>query len=261
LRSSILYTDVSRVVRALGMQSPENLTAIATVGAITITLNKVGPDWQVGMNLIIDANNPTSFETVTITAINGLVLSITALVNSHVINAPVINITQLNDFIAPASRWFDSVCNTPAGFGYESVTETKEAVINSNGYISVPLSKPTVVIADISSAMFQQTPMDTVDAMILSQGWIIDDFFFDVMPSNNYTVKRGMMTVTYMGGFNPIPQDIVQAVTVMAARFYKEKDSGYSDVIGTVDGGIMTYKKAMPSDVNAVVTAYTRWVE
>lgn len=261
MKSTALYTDVGRVARALAIQAPELLTVAVSSGITSLTLNQVPTDWQVGMSLLIDGNNPTNFETVTITGINGLIVNVTALKNNHVINAPLVNITQLNDFIGPASRWFDGATNTSAGFAYESVTETKEAYINRDGYIVVPLSKPLVKISDVVSATFQPTPLDAADNLNLNQGWIKNNYFLEVVAPNTYFPRRGMITIKYSGGFNLIPDDIVQAVTVMAARFYKEKDSGYSDVIGTSDIGIMSYKKAMPADVKVVVQNYKRWVE
>lgn len=260
MKSSILYTDVGRVARSLAMQAPEYITSPVSSGGTIILLNQVPSDWQVGMSLLIDGNNPSIDESVTITSINSNTINVSALKYNHVANAPVINITQLNDFISPASRWFDGVTNTSAGFGYESITETKEATINRDGYIVVPLSKPIVNMSNVTSATFQATPIDNVDTLNLQQGWITDGYFLRVVPTNYYSVKRGQITVTYSGGFTTIPDDIIQAVTVMAARFYKEKDSGYSDVIGSSDMGIMSYKKAMPADVKETVKNYKRWV-
>jgi hypothetical protein len=212
------------------------------------------------MSLMLDASNSTNAETVVITSINSLVIGVTPLLNSHVVNAPIVNVTQVNDYLGPASRWFDGVTNVDAGFGYESVTETIEAIINNDGYISIPLSKPTVAMSDVVSATFQPAPLDAVDTLILAQGWVIDSYFLDIAPTNGYNVKSGLATISYQGGFNPLPLDIVQAVTVMAARFYKEKDSGYSDVIGSSETGTLKYQKAMPADVAQVVNDYTRWV-
>jgi hypothetical protein len=244
----------------MGMQTPEYLTVLANVGAITITVNQVPADWQIGMFLLLDASNSTIDEQVTITSISGLNVGITALVNSHTVNAPLVNITQLAEFIGPASRWFDGVTNTLAGFGYESVTEVKMARINNDGYITVPLSKPLVLLANVTSATFQPTPLDPVDTLVLTQGWIVENFYLDVIPTNTYAVLKGLATITYMGGYSPMPLDITQAVTVMAARFYKEKDSGYSDVVGSAEMGTFSYKKAMPLDVKVIVDTYTRWV-
>lgn len=259
--STIKYTDIARVARALTMQVPEFLTVTVSIGTQSITVNQVPTDLQVGMSLLIDGNNPSNFETVTITSINGLVLGITALTNNHVANAPIINVTQLNDFIGPASRFVDNVTNYDVGLGYESITETKEAYINRQGLISVPLSKPVVILSDVISATFQPTPLDTPDTLNLTQAWIKDKYFLQAVQPNNYSVRSGLVNVQYSGGFKTIPDDIVQATTAMVARFYKEKDSGYSDVIGMTDTGIMSYKKAMPADVAKILQNYKRVTE
>jgi hypothetical protein len=67
------------------------------------------------------------------------------------------------------------------------------------------------------------------------------------------------VSVTYKGGFNPLPDDIVLATTVMAARMYKERQSGYSDVIATDADGTAQYRRAMPADVYALIQEWKRW--
>lgn len=263
MSSTALYTDLASVVRALAFQSPETLGTAATAGTTSITLNVAPPsDWQVGSTLVVDANNPTLAETVTIEAApSGTAVTISALVNNHAAGAPVINGTIANDYVTAASRWFDSQTYVRSGFAYEPVTDTKEAYIDRDGYVEVPLSKPKVVMSDVTSVTFQATPMSEVLTLDLTKGWILDNYFLKIAPENYIPTRNGLITVTYSGGYNPVPDNIQWAVTNMAARFYKERDSGYSDVIGSADTGIFQYKKAMPADVKAVVLSYMRWTE
>lgn len=260
--STILYTDAGRVAQALAFQSPETLNGAVAIGATSITLNTTLPaDWTIGSTLILDVNNPSLRETVTVSAISGNTLTVSAVKNAHATGSPVVNGTIVSNYVSPASRWFDTVTYNKNGIGYETITDTKTAYINNDGFITVPLSKPIVQLADVVNITFQPTPLDPIDTLDLTKAWVEDNYFLSVAPTNNYSGRKGLATVTYSGGYNPIPDDIVQAVTVMAARFYKERDSGYSDVIASTETGVLQYQKSMPADVKMIVDKYRRWTE
>lgn len=260
--STILYTDAGKVAQALAFQSPETLNGAVAIGATSLVLNTTPPsDWTVGSTLILDVNNPTLRETVTVSAISGSTLTVSALKNAHTTGSPVVNGTIVSNYVSPASRWFDTVTYNQSGIGYETVTDKKTAYIGNDGFITVPLSKPIVNIDDVMDITFQSTPLDPIDSLDLSKAWIEDNYFLSIAPNKSYYRRQGQATVVYSGGYNPVPDDIVQAVTVMAARFYKERDSGYSDVIASTETGVMQYQKAMPADVKMVVDKYRRWTE
>lgn len=263
--STILYTDLGKVVRSLAFQSPEIIagTDALPAGSTQITVNQAIPTtWQVGDTLAIDANNEMSFEIVTITAIPSTTsFNVSALTKNHALGAPVVNATAVVPYPSAASRWFDTITYNQSGVGYEAITDKKTAYIDNDGFITIPLSKPIVKIEDVQSISFQSSPLEPVDTLDISKAWIEDNYFLIVAAQRTYLRKNGMANVTYSGGFNPVPDDIVQAVTVMAARFYKERDSGYSDVIASTETGVLQYQKAMPADVKMVVDKYRRWTE
>ena len=261
--SAALYTDAGKIIAALAFQSPETLSQAISAGATSITLNQNAPtDWQAGSSLVLDSGNPTLRETVTITgAPSGAIVPISTTVNAHVLGCPVMNATLVANYPAAASRYFDSLTWNNAGFAYESWTDLKSGYFDNRGYIVVPLSKPLVKIADVTSVTFQPTPMYPADILDLTKAWIRDGYFLEVTPANYYNLREGLATVVYKGGYNPLPDDIAWAVTVIAARMYKERDSGYSDTIGSQEMGTLTYKKALPADVVAVVNRYKRWTE
>jgi hypothetical protein len=263
--STINYTDVGRVVRALAFQSPELVAGDGSlvVGSTQISLNQTVPaDWQVGTSLGIDMNNQDLFEVVQITSIpSNSQIIVTPLTQNHASGTPIVNVTAVIPYVSAASRWFDSVTYYEAGFGYEPITDKKTAYIDNEGFIVVPLSKPIVKIENVTSITFQSSPLDQADTLDLSKAWIEDRYFLKIATMKPYYRKNGMTNVQYSGGFNPVPDDIVQAVTVMAARMYKERDSGYSDVIGSAETGLVKYKKAAPADVQVIINKYRRWTE
>lgn len=255
------YTDTGKVVEALAFQSPETLNTAANAGDTSITIaQSLPPDWQVGATLVIDPHNPTLREAVMITnPPSGSTIPVEALTNSHVAGAPVVNATIVNEYVGPASRWFESMTFTPAGFGYEPYTDTKEAYVTNHGTIRVPLSKPKVAVADVTSVTFQTSVFDDVRTLDLTKAWIQDDYFLEIGLSYPPYTRQGQAVVQYSGGYQTLPDDLTNAVTILAARLYKIRDSGYSDVIGNSDLGILEYKKQIPSDVATIIRRYRRW--
>ena len=221
--TSALYTDVGRVARALAFQAPETINFEANIGNTNIMLNSSPPsDWQVGTTLIIDSNNAYLEEIVTITATpNGTVLQVSALTKKHAVGAPIINGTVLSEYVAAASRWWDSATYTPAGFAYEEWVDKKEAFITNDGFITIPLSKPVVSLSDITSAMFQSNPINTFVSLDLSKAWIVNEYILKIVAMHNFSVRQGFAIVEYKGGYNPLPDDIANVVTAYAARLYK----------------------------------------
>lgn len=257
------YTDVGKVVKALAFQSPETLSGAVIAGATSIPISPTIPiDWQVGVTLVLDANNPSLRESVEIMGapVNNTV-PITATQFAHVAGAPVVNATIVADYVSPASQWFDSMTYTPAGFGYESYTDTKDAYLSREGTLVVPLSKPKVKKSDVTSATYQPNVWQDPLTLDLSKAWVRDDYFLEIAAPYPFSERRGQITVNYSGGYVNLPDDLTNAVTILAARLYKIRDSGYSDVIGNNDLGVFQYKKPIPSDVETIIRRYRRWTE
>lgn len=260
--TTALYTDTGRVAQALAFQAPETLNGAVSAGATSITLASTLPfDWTIGSTLILDVNNPNLRETVTIASIAGNTLTISATLNAHVAGSPVVNGTLVANYVSAASRWFDDATYNSAGIAFESITDTKMGYLDNDGTLLIPLSKPLVLMQNVTSVTFQNTVNDPIDTLDITKAWIESKYMLRIAVSQDYFPRNGMATVTYSGGYNPIPDDITQAVTVIAARMYKQRDSGYSDVIGSADTGIMQYTKAVPPDVKIILNKYRRWTE
>jgi len=64
------------------------------------------------------------------------------------------------------------------------------------------------------------------------------------------------MVVTGRFGWVPPPADITDAVLVMAARRYRERDASYGDTVQTADGGVISYYRQLPATVQATLEQY-----
>lgn len=80
------------------------------------------------------------------------------------------------------------------------------------------------------------------------------------------TYSGGYGTETWSSGETPVatitglPRDIIDAVTVLAVRLYKEEKGGLADTIGVAETGERSYTKAMPVRVDKIANAYKRTV-
>ncbi len=64
------------------------------------------------------------------------------------------------------------------------------------------------------------------------------------------------LTITGRFGFNPTPADIVDAVLTIAARRYRERDAVFSDSLQTSEGGLLTYFRSLPSNIQLILRSY-----
>lgn len=71
---------------------------------------------------------------------------------------------------------------------------------------------------------------------------------------------RAQVKISYVGGFTPLPDDLVNAAVLLAVRFYKEVKSGLTDSIGVAELGTLQYTKALPARVVEMLRPYKRMV-
>lgn len=85
---------------------------------------------------------------------------------------------------------------------------------------------------------------------------------------NGYTVSilgfpeygRAQVKISYVGGFDPLPDDLVNAAVLLTVRFYKEVKSGLTDSIGIAELGTLQYTKSLPARVVEMLRPYKRMV-
>ncbi|GMA49323.1 hypothetical protein GCM10025857_06800 [Alicyclobacillus contaminans] len=153
----------------------------------------------------------------------------------------------------------DQLTYTPAGgWAYtDQVTITRIAKVSHDG--SILLSVDHTPVQQVYSLTYQTDPFDAAWSVPANQIWwddgsyIIRAYLGGMAPLVRF--QRVRVTVEYAGGYpdDEMPADIRRSTSILAARLWKEKDSGYSDVIGSTDFGILQYTKAAPKDVLAML--------
>lgn len=250
------YTNEAMMASALNLTPDCTLTNPGGTLAGANILQVSGGTFYSGQTLAVDYFAPTTREVATILSFNGTTISLTAnLVNPHPQGAPIKEVTSMTDVVSAASRMWDDITFYHNTFGQETVTETRKGHIDSDGMLVVTVSKP--IIQSISSVSLIRYPGDSPYPVSLSD---LDFDGFYIRGNIGWFKGKVTATITYVGGYNPVPGDIQRATTALACRMWKEKDSGFSDVIGNSELGVLQYKKGVPNDVEMIAKHYRRWV-
>lgn len=174
----------------------------------------------------------------------------------------------LASLITAASRDFDRrVTGAPAGAGADYFTlatvqgEVGRGLVTAQGAILYVARKSAV--QSVARFEYRASPRST---------WV-------AAPPDALTVEGNRVTawvaaaglrgtgglqvrLDYTGGLaaDPagLPADLVEVVTVLAVRLYREAQTGMSDAVGVAELGTMTYTKALPARVRDVVRQYQR---
>jgi len=165
----------------------------------------------------------------------------------------------LTELIAQASRAIDRIC---AGVNHDNyfVRETLSDLviqgrIASDGVLLCWPPKP--IVESVSALAYRSSAREN---------WITVDV--TNVEINGYSVSfRGIngngkvqVKISFTGGFNPLPDDLVNAATLLTVRLYKEVKTGLSDSIGVAELGMLQYTKALPERLVAMLKPYRRIV-
>jgi hypothetical protein len=169
--------------------------------------------------------------------------------------------------ITEASRAIDRLCSAPDSyFMAESVTgELCNGLVASDGVMICFPQK--AVVNSVTSFEYRNTPKDiwltaAADSIVIQNKYMVSVY--------GEAIRKGkcFIRLSYNGGYGAesgspavitgLPEDIINAATVLAVRFYKEEKTGLSDAIGVADLGVMQYTKAFPVRVVEMMKPYKR---
>ena len=176
--------------------------------------------------------------------------------------------TLLAQMITSASRALDRRCTGVSDasahdyFKLEAKTaERLSGQVNVDGEIICYPHKPVINSVEAFSYQLNITAtLKTVDlARVDTDGTKIIAY-----PTNLYFdyPSRCRVTTSYTGGFSgsaaSLPEDLQEICALLAIRFYRESETGLSDVIGVPELGILQYTKAWPSRVESQLDTFIR---
>ena len=169
----------------------------------------------------------------------------------------------LEEYVARASRFIDRyVTGAVQAVDYflaeDVVDEVLHGQVDVNGNLVCWPHK--ALVNSVAALAYRWTP---------SQSWSDADLSNLVIDGGSVTVWNGALRrgrpfvkISYNGGFAEgtaaLPADLVEAATVLVARFYKEAKSGLGDAIGVAELGMLVYTKALPVRVVEMLSRFKR---
>jgi hypothetical protein len=160
--------------------------------------------------------------------------------------------------IAAASRWIDRRC----GRYFYADRTTSARTFPVTGRVTCVDSDQVLMVDDIASATGLAVATGRTGSWTTVTGW-------EVGPDNSlvygraYTELRGpvgwlqagmRVQVTARWGWPAVPDEIAQAATLLAARFYRRKDSPQG-VLGNAEWGFARVSRVDP-DVEALISPF-----
>lgn len=163
----------------------------------------------------------------------------------------------LAELITQASRAIDRYCG---GVDNYFIKETLSNVI-LRGYVSgdgvLWCWPPKPVIESVSYLAYRFSPHESWRELDPAKA---DIFKMSVSWNGVDGQGRVQVNLSFTGGFSPLPDDLINAATLLSVRLYKEVKSGLSDSIGVAELGMMQYTKAFPERMVAMLKPYKRVV-
>jgi hypothetical protein len=169
---------------------------------------------------------------------------------------------QIAKLVTAASRAIDrKVGGAQATDGYfqsETVTgETGRGATDKDGVVWYYAHK--VKVSAVATFEYRYMPQSS---------WLLANSSALVIEGNAImayaSAPRGFpyIQVSYTGGLSStqagLPEDIIEAATVLAVRYYKEVKAGLGDTIGVAELGQLVYTKTWPSRVLDMLAPYMR---
>lgn len=163
--------------------------------------------------------------------------------------------------ITQASRAIDRYCAGVVGsdnyFARETLMdEPLPGVVSADGKLYCWPRKP--IVESVNALAYRFDPREPWISLAAEYAEI-DGYTVSIwgVPGGRGTAR---VKISFIGGFSPLPDDLVNAAVLLTVRFYKEIKSGLTDSIGVAELGTLQYTKAMPVRVVEMLRHYKRMV-
>ncbi len=187
----------------------------------------------------------------------------------HIVSGSSVDDGLLSTLITTASRAWDRKCTgVPDAVDYfASGSVVNEVLVGQVNYLGNQIlcypHKP--IIDSVQSFSYQENVTKTLYTIDPSR---VEAYGPRVVAyPNNFSTDfpaKCRVVLSYTGGLgatqSDLPADMVEAVTILAARFYREAEGGLGDQIGIAELSTMIYTKAWPTRVEKMAEIYKRKV-
>jgi len=187
----------------------------------------------------------------------------------HAVSGSSVDDGLLGLCVTAASRGWDRFCTgVPDAVDYFKTDDVvDEKLTGQIDYLGKRIicypHKP--IINSVSAFSYQYTVVDEVHTVPVARIEAIGprvDAFPESLPSE--FPRNCRITISYNGGLGTaitdLPEDMQEAVAILAVRFYREAETGLTDQIGVAELSTLVYTKALPVRVAHLIEYYRRRV-
>ena len=192
---------------------------------------------------------------------------VTVKAEMHIVSGSSVDDVLLGNVITAASRAWDRKCTgVPDAINYFAsgsvVNEVLVGQVDAFGQKILCFPHKPIVSA-VQSFSFQE---NITQALYSVDPSLIEVYgpkvtAYPVNLTFGYPSKCRII-ISYTGGLGAtladLPADMVNAVSILAARFYRETETGLTDQMGVAELGDMVYTKAWPVRVKDAAEYFTR---
>lgn len=170
--------------------------------------------------------------------------------------------TVLADLATRASRWLDDTCQHAKGFNQETVTDEQlRGIIDNDGNLVFAVKK--AVANSITALAWGTNPTNftTLDKTYCWAEWGLKGSHVVKWLGGGLQYYRRypiIVKVSYSGGYASVPEDLVHAAIIMAARAFKSRQAGFADVVGVAELGTLMFSKLAPAHVMLTIKNHKR---
>lgn len=187
----------------------------------------------------------------------------------HITSGSSVDDELLGLLVTAASAAWDRLCTgVPDAVDYFKLEDVADEVLMgqiaaSGEYIICYPHKP--IVNSVASFSYRNSIIDTAYSVAVDRIEVMGPRV-TAYPSSTPTdyPRQCRVTISYNGGLavsgSTMPADMQEAVAILAARFYREAETGLVDQIGVAELSTMIYSKALPVRVQNYAEFYKRRV-
>jgi hypothetical protein len=120
----------------------------------------------------------------------------------------------------------------------------------------VPITIPHASSLDLDTITLNETVLTSDQYLLEPDSTLADPYIRRVVILDPAVLPAVSLTVTGWFGIWPPPDDLVDALLSWCARRYKERDAAWGDQVQMPDGGVITYYRQLPPNVQLAVDSY-----
>jgi len=274
------YVTLAEMKEYLGNRNSTTFSVNASTDVLTVVSTEI--TWNTGQPVVLSSTNtlPAGLSADTVyfvIAVSGQTLKL-ATTRANAVAGTAVDITDtgtgvhtitkaitdddlIEDCIDDAVEYIES----RTGKSFVATTDTRYYRQEAVNYLTLTLDEDLLTVTTLTKGDEDGTEIDSDDYWLLPRNEGPPYRRIELKENSDHSwdwTTDGEISVAGTWGFssNP-PDDILRAVKVLAAYFYRQKDTQVFDVVAVPEAGVITIPQGIPATVNKIIAKYQHPME